>query len=221
MSKSSPQLRSSLIKLASSQPSLRAHLLPLLSETPSARKASYSGQEIFYKLVDKGDFIKVFYQLKKDGDEQSAKLLRDVMNHFIKKFELSNGEQDALGRMSNVKPGMDSAGIRNFVFKAANSLGMHLPSAMFASQSKKAYQDPNRMTPEDAMAEADETLSMMGERMKDVIQNLREQQFDLHREEQTAERAWHKADWTWLANQGYVDKKDVDFVTKVMSMYSW
>ena len=221
MSKSSPQLRSSLIKLASSQPSLRAHLLPLLSETPSARKASYSGQEIFYKLVDKGDFIKVFYQLKKDGDEQSAKLLRDVMNHFIKKFELSNGEQDALGRMSNVKPGMDSAGIRNFVFKAANSLGMHLPSAMFASQTKKAYQDPRRMSPEDAMEAADASLSMMGERMKDALQNLKAQQFDLRLEERSVEKAWGRSDWDWLAREGYVNREDVAFVKAVMSMYSW
>ena len=133
-------LRQATIRLAHANPEMRPHLLPLLASTreASVKTANRNGSEILYKLIDQREFFKIWDQLRKDGDEQSAQLLRTVADYFSDRFELSNNEKDALGRLSNLKSGMGTAGLRNWIFKAANSLGMKLPSAMFASQNKVA-----------------------------------------------------------------------------------
>jgi hypothetical protein len=69
--------------------------------------------------------------IKMEGDDQSQQLFADVMNSLAKVMELTPGQMEALNRMVQV---VENRGkwapdlVRNNVFKAANALGMKLPS---------------------------------------------------------------------------------------------
>jgi hypothetical protein len=77
---------------------------------------------------------KLHTEMEKTGDKQSADLLRDVMDYFYKRLDLTDNEDAALNRL---KGGIHSINSwepdlhRNNIFKIANLLGMKLPSSMF------------------------------------------------------------------------------------------
>ena len=74
---------------------------------------------------------------KMGDDEQSLSLMNDILMAFRRKLSLSGGEESALNRMliglSSVNR-WDEGTHRNNIFKAADLLGIKLPSAMFASE---------------------------------------------------------------------------------------
>ena len=101
-----------------------------------AGKTAGNGLIMLQGLVDFRKLGKVRSNLK-GVDDQSAELLRDVLAELADAMELTSGQQQALNRLKWVaeKGGSaDPALLRNNIFKAANSLGMKLPSGMFASQ---------------------------------------------------------------------------------------
>jgi hypothetical protein len=72
--------------------------------------------------------------MEKAGDKQSAELLREVTHKLAASLALSDNEEMALNRL---RGSLDSIGRwdadlqRNNIFKAANLLGIKLPSHMF------------------------------------------------------------------------------------------
>jgi hypothetical protein len=121
-------LRNAVIRLAHDKPELREDLLPLVSKEAS------EGADILYTLVGgQNPLLAVHRRLSKE-DKQSADLLYKVMSALMDKLDLDRGASEALSRLQGiVKNGSRwNAGLlRNNVFKAANSLGIKLPSGMF------------------------------------------------------------------------------------------
>lgn len=121
--------RKALIRLASSMPKgsdSRRVILSSLQKTAAG---------VIWHILDQRAFMQVYKKLEKD-DEQSAGLLYDVLKELEDKLTLSNRESQALGRLSQlVKAGSSwkPALQRNNIFKAADLLGIKLPSGMFAS----------------------------------------------------------------------------------------
>ena len=102
----------------------------------SKKMGSDSGWDILRQVADYDDLVRVHRSLS-GADDESAKLLREVMDGVAKELKISKGAQEALSRLvwiaRNGKKG-NSALLRNNIFKAAHSLGLKLPSMMFASQ---------------------------------------------------------------------------------------
>ena len=95
-----------------------------------------SGRDILQQLFDYGKFRKLHGRLYKE-DRQSADLMLDVYHKLADRLDLSRGEQEALNRVRDISDrgvNWDVGLLRNNIFKAANSMGMKLPSGMFASQ---------------------------------------------------------------------------------------
>jgi hypothetical protein len=121
--------RKSLIRLASSMPKgsdSRRVILSSLQKTAAG---------VIWHILDQRAFMQVYKKLEKD-DEQSAGLLYDVLKELEDKLTLSNRESQALGRLSQLVKagsGWKPALQRNNIFKAADLLGLKLPSGMFAS----------------------------------------------------------------------------------------
>lgn len=119
-------------------PELRKTMVGLL------RSASSDGYYILSALIPDKDLLALHTRLAKDGpdgDKQSADLLMDVRAKIAKELEISRGASEALSRLRDVATrgkNWDTALIRNNIFKAANSLGMRLPSHMFASETREA-----------------------------------------------------------------------------------
>jgi len=102
-------------------------------KSASERVARQSGREIFYSIVPERQAVRLYDKLEKE-DEQSAQLFLDVIQELQDQLDISPGAESALSRIRNVVDkgsSWDAALIRNNVFKAANSLGMKLPSHMF------------------------------------------------------------------------------------------
>jgi len=128
-------LRNATIRLASENPELRSHLLPLLANTKQA-----SGSDILLTLLGgEHKFFKIVSGLS-DTDEQAMNLLDEVYSKLSDAMNLSRGQQNALRRLQQVvqNPNWDPDLQRNNIFKAANELGIRLPSGMFASTQKTA-----------------------------------------------------------------------------------
>jgi hypothetical protein len=122
-----PSLQSQILRIASELPvgdPVRRDLLAAVQ-----REASDS---FLWDAVDRRGFSKVYSDLRKT-DEQSAKLLRQVVQQLAASLTLPDDERRALNRVMAVvsNPGMDPSLQRNNIFKAANSLGIKLPSGMF------------------------------------------------------------------------------------------
>lgn len=83
------------------------------------------------------DYIVSSYSLMSaynKADEQSAKLLREVLDELQDRLRIDRGTQEAIQRLKGLAEqgkAWDEATIRNNVFKAAHSLGMKLPSYSF------------------------------------------------------------------------------------------
>lgn len=118
-------LRKRTIRLAHANPELRPHLLPLLRKTASDSMLEY--------VIPQREMLNLFNELE-GVDDQSKDLAYEVYRALRKKLDLPRGEQEALNRLrmcvENAKR-WDPALLRNNIFKAAHSLGMKLPSAMF------------------------------------------------------------------------------------------
>ena len=90
---------------------------------------SLNESDIFMDLFD----MKQYRSLEKAADDQSKKLLNDIMKYFMKRFKLSGNEERAFNRLMNTMNSKlrDEGIVRNNIFKIANELGMKLPSSMF------------------------------------------------------------------------------------------
>ena len=92
-----------------------------------------SRNDVIESILPMRDVAKLHHKME-EQDEQSARLLIDVYNALRARLSLSDGETEAMNRVTNmVKSGQNWNAdlLRNNIFKAANSLGMKLPSAMF------------------------------------------------------------------------------------------
>lgn len=97
-----------------------------------------TGYDILMGILDERKAETLLDDLRK-ADRQAADLLIDCLSKLSDAFNIPSGQQVALARMRTlVRDGQrwDPALIRNNVFKIANSLGIRLPSAMFASQKE-------------------------------------------------------------------------------------
>jgi len=106
-------------------------------------KTASVGVDIFRDHVDVRKWYAIQKALKAANDDQSLALMRKIQDYFVKKFDLKSGEEQGWYRLLNmVRDGSrwDVALLRNNVFKVANSLGMSLPSGMFASQQRTALE---------------------------------------------------------------------------------
>jgi hypothetical protein len=106
-------------------------------EISKEQKTASAGSEIVWRILDQRAFIKVWRDLGKE-DEQAADLLYEVLTTLQDKLTLSNREYNALNRIAQLlkagsgwKPALHLQ--RNNIFKAADLLGLKLPSGMFAS----------------------------------------------------------------------------------------
>ena len=105
------------------------------------RRQANFGRTILDSLVDRRGLIEVHRAMTKAGDKQSADLLRDIQTELLSKFDMDTGTEHAINRLAGLASKgktWDPALIRNNIFKVANSLGMRLPSGMFASQKTAA-----------------------------------------------------------------------------------
>ena len=119
-------LRSKLIRLAHQNPELRADILPLLKEAGSKEAG---GDGLIEYVLPTGEIEKAYRNLLKD-DKQSAQLLMEVYYALQERLKLSDRENEAMNRLRRVISGRNAA-TRNDIFKAADALGMKLPSMMF------------------------------------------------------------------------------------------
>ncbi len=111
--------------------------------TTENKTARLDGDDILFMVIGNGSrdngmslYHKADANLEKSGDKQSAELLGKVIDHLVKSLALDSKEQSALAYIINGIKASDhpeNGSARNMIFKAANALGMHLPSSMFAS----------------------------------------------------------------------------------------
>lgn len=98
--------------------------------------SDYLGRDLLFHLVDRRELAQITQALTKAGDTQSVQLLREIRETLIERLSVDDRTEDGLTRLINmVKAGKnwDHGTLRNNVFKIANSLGLSLPSGMFAS----------------------------------------------------------------------------------------
>ena len=112
--------------------------------TPKATKdlaryknaAGGRGWNLMGEIVDYDTLMSLHGKLRKE-DQQSADLLRKVMGYIGDKLEMDQGFHNALSRLDAIarigERGIKGGLLRNNIFKAADLLGMKLPSGMFAS----------------------------------------------------------------------------------------
>jgi hypothetical protein len=122
---SDTKLRLSIIRLAHTNPDLRPHLLPLLTKTASDSILGY---------VIPRDEMEAAYDRLEAADEMSANLMVQVYQTLGKRLALTSGEMEAVSRIRDVVTrgkNWDAGLLRNNIFKAANALGLKLPSGSF------------------------------------------------------------------------------------------
>jgi hypothetical protein len=106
------------------------------------QKKADAGQDILWSLVDRRAYAKVRSRLIRE-DTQAGEFLSQIAGKLIELLDLPQNEEYALNRLRNVVTNhWDMGNIRNQVFKAADLLGLNLPSGMFAS--KRAGQKKGR-----------------------------------------------------------------------------
>ena len=92
-----------------------------------------SGQDIFHSLVPQRDVMKMYDRLS-DEDEQTAALYVETVQKLTKMLDIPRGAQEALRRIQDVSDRgqrWDISLLRNNIFKAADAVGIRLPSGMF------------------------------------------------------------------------------------------
>lgn len=91
-------------------------------------------RDIMDMVLPARDVMKLMSEMRKEGDEQSAELAYEVYSTISERLNLSDNEASALGRLKgsvDATGRWDAALQRNNIFKAANLLGIKLPSSMF------------------------------------------------------------------------------------------
>jgi hypothetical protein len=104
-------------------------------EKSKEQKTASAGSEIVWRLLDQRAFMKVWRDLGKE-DQQAADLLYEVLTTLQDKLDIADREYNALNRIAQLVKagsGWKPALQRNNIFKAADLLGLKLPSGMFAS----------------------------------------------------------------------------------------
>ena len=174
-------IRSKAIKLAYERPDLRPKLLPLIKmasnsewwflastqkgkKTVTRRQAAHAGSEILWRLLDQRDFFKLYRTVEKQ-DKQSAQLLQDITDKLSDSLKIKDNEYNAISRLTQLIKGGQNWDIslqRNNIFKAADLMGIKLPSGMFASQKTAAGLNdlPKVFADMSAMTEGDYEIAM-------------------------------------------------------------
>ena len=97
-------------------------------EKVASRKRQAKSYAAIEALVDK----RKLYSLKKEMDVETWALTREVYEKLADAMALDNNEEQALNRLLNsMGRTSDSETHRNNIFKAADLLGIRLPSSMF------------------------------------------------------------------------------------------
>lgn len=107
--------------------------LTALAERVGGTEKTASGQDLFHMVVPQRAVMKMYSRLE-DEDDQSAKLYQEVVSKLMDMLDMNRGAQEALRRIQDVSDrgqNWDIALIRNNIFKAANAMGIRLPSGMF------------------------------------------------------------------------------------------
>ena len=121
-----------------SGPTVERGAWDLISKKASERVASRflnagAGREIMNRIFDEKAFFKLYREVTKQ-DKQSAELLREVWQKLSKTLDISDNEYNAMQRVTQLinSQGRWDIGLqRNNIFKAANLLGINLPSGSF------------------------------------------------------------------------------------------
>jgi len=134
----SSELRTLVAYSESATPSrekLARSLRLLADRVESNTKTANTGYEILSLLLTSGNNkLDDLTERLTGEDEQCLDLLGDVCSKLQQKLSLDSGSMEALGRVRAAVEGVRSWRIdlvRNNIFKAANSLGIKLPSGMF------------------------------------------------------------------------------------------
>lgn len=103
-----------------------------------ASERRVGSQDLIEKFLPSHDVYKLISRMEKEGDDQSGDLAARVYSHLAAKLRLSDNDGMALNRLmaSVQRMDWDAATQRNNIFKAADLLGMKLPSHFFASEGK-------------------------------------------------------------------------------------
>jgi len=107
--------------------------LSALAERVGGTEKTASGQELFHMVVPQRDVMKMYSRLE-DEDDQSAQLYQEVVGKLVEMLDMDRGAQEALRRIQDVSgrgQRWDIDLLRNNIFKAANAMGIRLPSGMF------------------------------------------------------------------------------------------
>jgi len=98
------------------------------SELVKVAKALVAGDSLLELVIPKRDL----YSLKRDVDEQTWELAREVYVELMEALELTPAQQQALNRLrQSVDGNLSEEANRNNIFKAAHALGIRLPSSLF------------------------------------------------------------------------------------------
>lgn len=116
----------------------REFSLPSYRFASSGRVASrfleaHAGRELLNRVIDEREFVLLLREVEKQ-DEQAAELLREVRMALAEAMKISDNEYNALSRVQQlvVARGRWDIGLqRNNIFKAADLLGIKLPSWNF------------------------------------------------------------------------------------------
>ena len=112
-----------MLKFASTEEALQ-HLSDL-----TGKRIKIASESLLYSIIDPKEMQK----LKSEVDEQTFKLATKVMIKLAKELKLTDAQNEAINRMKQSISGHISgeAVHRNNIFKAANAIGIDLPSSSF------------------------------------------------------------------------------------------
>ena len=78
-------------------------------------------------------------------------------------------------------------------------------------------QDPEKMTPDDAI----EAAEKLKEEIEDKIKDLMEEVHEAQKRWSTAQRAFDQSNWSRLEIEAIISEEDRDFLQKVHGLYDW
>lgn len=81
--------------------------------------------------------------------------------------------------------------------------------------------DPDKMDDDDAMEMADEILAYAGGRIKDRIESLQNEIYELNQDVRALNKAWDRWDLDVLEDHHILSSDDKDFVAEVRAMFTW
>lgn len=96
-------------------------------------KTAHTGYDILLGMIPVAYYHRLHDRLTKE-DDQSAKLMTEVFSKLSDELNIDRGAQEALGRMKDITgrgQRWDVSLLRNNIFKAADALGIRLPSHNF------------------------------------------------------------------------------------------